>query len=168
MVRKALVPTLSGNLPTQVTRTAADLSDAQIQDAITEADATIDSYIGAYYAVPVADVNEAVPHPVDYWSRNIAAYNATLTYRGSQDISDTDPIVRRYNATMQALQAVQAGKARLQLPNNTSPNAGTGAAPAYEPYDGDLFTPDDFSLAPAMYDPVLGGNPVWWVGWGAL
>lgn len=175
MVRLALVPSSQGNLPTTPTRTAADLSDDQIRDAIAEADATIDSYIGSYYAVPVqpivagsdedGDVGQ-IPHPIDFWSRNIAAYSATLTYRGSQDLADTDPVVRRYNATMQALQAVAKGSARLQLPNNTSPNAATGAGPAYEPYAGDLFTPDDFSLAPAMFDPVMGGRPYWYgPGW---
>jgi phage gp36-like protein len=174
MVRNALVPSFAGNLPTTPTRTAADLSDTQIQDAINEADATIDSYIGAYYAVPVQVVVAGsdedgtvgqIPHPIDYWSRNIAAYNATLTYRGSQDFADTDPVVRRYNATMQALQAVSAGKVRLQLPNNVSPNAATGAGPAFEPYAGDLFDPSDFNLHPAMYDPVTGGRPYWIDGW---
>lgn len=164
LVRKALVPSLDGSQPTTATHTAADLSDAQLQDAIAEADSTIDGYIGAYYAVPVANASDgSVPHPIDFWSRNLAAYNATLMYRGSMDFTDTDPISRRYKDTMSALQSVAAGKMRLQLPENTSGNSATEAGAAVNPYVGDLWTPDDFNLS-ADPNPGLNGHP-FWEGW---
>src|SRR4051812_49652477 len=116
MVRMAVSTATNGDLPTTATHTAADLSDEALLDAIAEADATIDSFIGRFYTtpVPVDDANK-IPHPIDYWSRNIAAYNATLTFRGSQDISNDDPVTRRYTATMEALRAVNQGSAQLSL-----------------------------------------------------
>lgn len=127
MIRQALVPSLEGEQPTEKTNTAADLSDAQLQDAINEADATIDGYLATHYTTPV--IGDPTPHPIDYWSRNIAAYNATLAYRQSQDFADSDPVARRFTATMQALQAVAAGKVGLGLPTGESSiAAGVGAA----------------------------------------
>lgn len=161
MVRQALVPSSDGSMPTTVTNTAADLPDAQLQDAINEADSIIDGYIGRFYAVPVT--GEAIPHPVDYWSRNIAAYNATLTYRESQDFADQDPVARRYTATMAALQSVSKGEIQLQLPRQTGDSRAAGADSPINPYEGDLFTPEDFDLRPA-YDPIQGPSP-YWFGW---
>lgn len=166
MVRMALVPSSDGSKPDPPSNTGADLSDAQLSDAIAEADSVIDSYIGHYYAVPVAPIlsgeNEdgitvgAIPHPVDYWSRNIAAYNATLSFREGQDFADTDPVARRYSATMLALTAVMRGQATLQIPDNTGPAAATGAGQPVNPYAGDLFDPRDWNLRPL--DPAW---PLW-------
>lgn len=161
MVRKALVSSSDGTVPDTLTHTAADFSDAQISDAIAEADALIDGYLGGFYATPVAQSGTplAIPHPVDYWSRNIAAYTATLTHRGSQDFSDQDPIYRRYVATMEALKAVSAGKMTLQIPTNTTATSGGMAGPAYNPYAGTLFTVDDFDVNPGWSSYLPG--PFW-------
>lgn len=164
MVRKALVPTSTGSVPTTVTHTAADLTDAQLQDFINEADSQIDSYISRYYATPVASVDDGnggqtVPHPLDYWSRNLAAYNATLSVKGSQDLSDSDPVVRRYTGTMQALQQVASGKAGLPFPDNTSASAQVGVGHAVNPYDGELFTLDEFDLRPPYGTGWRPGRP---------
>lgn len=168
MVRLALNPaTQDGGVapPAAPSRTAADLPDAQLLDFIAEADAQIDAMIGRFYIVPVAPVFAddvlgdgadvgAVPHPIDYWSRNIACYFATLTVRGAADFTDQDPIARRYSATMTALNMVAAGTAKLQLPDNTTSAAGVGAAAAINPgYVGDLFDASDFNLHPL--------NPTW-------
>jgi phage gp36-like protein len=167
MVRLALVPSLDGALPGTVTNTAADLSSTQITDAIAEADAVIDGYLSGIYVTPVLAVETLIPHPVDYWSRDIAAYLATCTYRGQMDIQSTDPISLRYNAVMAFLKDVSTGKASLPLPRNTagSDAAGNGAADSpINPYIGDLWDPSDFSLYPA-YSPALGG-PGWGPYWG--
>ena len=161
MVRLALVPSGDGSLPNPASHTAADLTDAQLTDAIAEADALIDGYIGGYYAVPVTAVAGAIPHPVDLWSRTIAAYLASCTYRGSLDFADTDPIARRYKDVLQALKDVSAGRLRLQLPQNVGPNSATAAGAPYNPYAGDLWTPDDFSITPDN-DLGAGGWPYWW------
>lgn len=153
-IRMAVVPTSDGQLPTTPTHTAADLSDDQLLDAIAEADAMIDSMIGRFYATPAVSITDpatgelTVPHPLDYWSRNIAAFNATLSKKSTQDLSDRDPVVLRYNATMDALRAVNAGSASLSLPRNEGDSRAAGADPAFNPYVGDLWTPEDFSIHP--------------------
>lgn len=154
MVRMALVPSSDGTLPDPPSNTGADLTDAQLSDAIAEADSLIDGYIGKFYATPVASVLQSdgetlvIPHPIDYWSRNIAAYSATLSYRQGLDFADTDPVARRYNMTIAALLLVSKGQANLQIPDNTSGTAGTGAGTAVNPYIGDLFGPTDWNLRP--------------------
>lgn len=163
MVRLALIQTTDGSQPDEPTNTAADLSDAQLNDAIAEADSTIDGYLGAYYEVPVADVNGDTPHPIDYWSRNLAIYNATIVYRGSMDFAETDPVTRRYNDTMAALQAVAAGRMRLQLPENTSGNSGVETGQVFNPYIGDLWGPEDFDLTQSPSGLTAG--PFWWDRW---
>lgn len=144
-VRLALNPAGDPNDKT----TAASLPDATIQDAIDEADATIDAFIGGRYAVPVAVVAGKVPMPIPAWSRNIAAYNATLTFRRGKDLTATDPVQLRYTATMSALTAVRDGKAVLQIPDNSGTNAATGGVAVSNPYTGDLWTADDFNIGPA-------------------
>lgn len=148
MLRQALAPGPGDVPPTEPSYTAADLSDAQLSDAIAEADASIDTYIGGRYATPVAEVGGATPHPIDYWSRNIAAYNATLTFRQGQDFAETDPVARRYAATMLALVAVRDGKAVLPLPTNVV--AGSARASSADPIntydDPPLYSTDDFNM----------------------
>src|SRR4051812_7974795 len=158
MVRKALVPTSDGTVSSTQSHTAADLSDQQLLDAIAEADALIDGYLTRFYVTPVATVGSpaVTPHPVDYWSRNLAAYNATLAFRGSQDFSDSDPVARRYTATIEALKAVSSGSVGLALPAQTGDYAGAGAGPPINPYIGDLFRADEFvspSTAPPWWSP---------------
>lgn len=146
-----------------LTNTAADLSNDQLTDAIAEADSLIDSFIGGRYTTPVlldfnGNVYVTTPHPLDYWSRNVAAYNATLTYRKSQDFADTDPVARRYIATMLAITAVRDGKATLNIPDNVSATGSqVGAGPIFNQYQGTLWSLCDFDLAP----PVAPG-PYWW------
>lgn len=157
MVRLALLPSSDGSLPTAPSNTAADLSDQQLVDAIAEADAHIDSMIGGRYATPVELISGDVPHPLDYWSRNIAAYNAALTYRQNQPLPDDHPVALRWRATMDALDAVSRGRASLPLPSNVGPSAAAGAGPAYNPYGGDLWVPADFEIGnPRQSRPGLG------------
>lgn len=164
MVRKALVPDSDGSQPTEVTHTAADLTDGQLADAIAEADATIDSYLNRFYTVPVANdaTTGQTPHPVDFWSRNIAAYNATLSYRGSQDFADGDPVARRYLGTMEALKGVSQGTASLNLPFNAGDSGVANAGPPINPYTGTLWAPEDFVTSGP--DRVWPG-PFWRSGW---
>lgn len=161
LVRKALVPSSDGTVPSPLSHTAADLSDTILNDAIAEADSQIDGYLAGVYVTPVADgtVPGSPPHPIDYWSRNIAAYNATLTYRGSQDFGDNDPIARRYKDTETALKAVSNNKLSLPLPRNVGgAGANTTAGAPFNPYVGDLWTPDDFGV----HETPDHRGPFWW------
>jgi phage gp36-like protein len=149
-VRAAVSPSGgSDNPPDEPTRTAADLPNASITDAIEEADSIIDSYIGGRYVTPVA--GDPAPHPIDYWSRNIAAYLATLTQRKGQDFSDNDPVARRYNATMLALTAVRDGKASFpssipEIGADGSTGGAEGAAAPFNPNPDVMFGPEIFGL----------------------
>lgn len=154
-VRSALSPMADPDQEGVQTGTAADLSDTQLQDAIEEAMSFIDTYIGTRYVVPVAPVNgtdsngqpiQVIPHPIDFWCRNIAAYNATLAYRGSQDFAESDPVARRYAATFAALQQVAAGTATLSLPENTGGTATDASGSPVNPYSGEMFSTDEFDL----------------------
>lgn len=161
MVRLALVPEIAdpSKIPPSPSRTAADLPDPQLADAIAEADAQIDAMIGKFYATPVQPVGSpspAIPHPLDYWSRNIAAYNATLTFRKGLDLLDTDPVVRRWKATLDALTLVATGKSTLTLPTNQGPGGATGGGPPVNPYSGTMFPMGDFSLTVGDPHPLDG------------
>ncbi|MGH3503713.1 MAG: phage protein Gp36 family protein [Nocardioidaceae bacterium] len=144
-VRQALVPTSDGSVPEVPTHTAADYSSAQLEQAVTEADAMIDDHLRRRYQVPVAQT--PVPAPLPFWSRDIAAYLATLSFRGSLDFTDNDPIYRRYSIALNALKAVMKGDMALDLPPAEGGGAGVpGAGAPVNPYTGDLWRPRDFDI----------------------
>lgn len=168
MVRLALYPAGDGTtVPSPLSLTAADLTDGQLNDAIAEADALIDGYISKFYATPVAPSGDpaAIPRPVNYWSRTIAAYLATCTYRGSLDFTDQDPVYRRYREVLAALKDVAKGDMSLPLPPVVEDGlAGSGGASApINPYVGDLFTIGDFQLQGDEWPGNNGGYtyPYW-------
>lgn len=147
MVRKALVATSDGSQPSEPTNTAADFTDEQLADEIAGADSVINGYIGGRYIVPVALIEGAVPHPLDYLSRDIAAYTATLTKKGSLEFTDNNPIYRRYSQALAFLIAVGATKATLQIPRNDTGTATLGAGAPINPNgQASLFGLRDFSL----------------------
>lgn len=157
-VRDALTP---GGRATDRT-TAAGLTDAQIQDAIDEADSKIDLYLSTRYVTPITV--DPLPRTVSFWSRSLAAYFATLTRAKSADIKDDDPVARRYRSAQQQLELIQQGKAQLpipQLPAEESQNTVT----VQNQYDGDLFLPGDYSLVPKALDgasDLMGRWPSVW------
>jgi len=149
MVRSALAPGEydMNNPPDTPTNTAADLSNAQLSDAIAEADSTIDGWINPIYDTPVLNdpATNATPHPIDYWSRDLAIYFATLVRRKGADFADTDPVARRYSQVMLQLQAVGKGLVKLSLPSSGTLTE-MGAGPVTNPYVGNLFTVEDFGI----------------------
>lgn len=96
------------------TNTAADLPDSAIEDAIAEASATIDAYVGGPY--PTTTPQVPLPDVIKYWTRDIAAYLATATFRQGKAMSDTDPIVRRYNLIMDQLHLITTGALTISKP----------------------------------------------------
>lgn len=117
------------------------------------------------YSVPVETVLQGDPpleqevavQPVRYWSRNIAAYLATLTWRKGTDLTADDPVRLRYDSTMQLLTAIRDGKATVDLPDadDTAP----GEITVINSYEGKLFTAEDFGLRPVGRADRTGG--VW-------
>lgn len=173
MIRQAVAPRdwVTQPTPTDSTNTCADMTDEQLKDAIAEADSTIDGYLARYYKTPVeAALPAGQIHPVDYWSRNLAAYNATLTYSERLDFTDQDPIARRFLATMDLLKQVANGTLTLdglKLPGDGGSATASGASAPHQPYTGDLFDAADFNLSPAGSGGAFldGGWPrPWWGG----
>lgn len=139
-VRNALSPDGS-----QDPSTAASLSDAQLQDAIAEADGVIDAYVGSrYQIVQDATVPGAATSPVRWWSRSIAAYYAQLTWSRNQDVPEEDPVRQRYESVMTLLKAVNDGS--IQLPLVPLGGVDTSDVFVYNLYDGNLFEPSMFGL----------------------
>lgn len=121
---------------------AASLSDADIQDKIAEADALIDGYLTARYALPIAGT---VPPIVQMVSRDLAASYATATYLGSIPLLPTHPVQVKAGAATATLEKIRTGDIMLSLP-------GAGAEqrtdnPAVEnAYEGSMFSLGQFNL----------------------
>ena len=131
-VRMVLAPlTPDATFPNPVD-SAAGLSDEQLNDAISQAEAKIDSYLGARYAVPVAPIDPTVPtvfpEPISSWAADIAAYRATLTWLRNMPLEPTSPIYLRYADTLRDLTTARDGKSILDLPPSTPVNTGEGFA----------------------------------------
>jgi phage gp36-like protein len=150
-VRNALAPGASEDMDT-----AASFADAQIEDAIKEADGVVDTYIYALFGIP-QDPNDATVavYPVRAWSRDIAAYLATLTFRKSKDMEVDDPVRLRYNYVIALLEKIASGELRPNLPQPPALPDGYGSQGAfvYNLYPFKLFTPAD-----------VWGDPRWQYG----
>lgn len=151
-VRAALVPGGGDTPPDPKSNTAADLDNTQLADAVAEADARIDSYLAARYVTPVVESSATIKA----LSRDIAAYFATLTNRKSKDLSDNDPVARRYAEAIGFLKDASAGRVTLSIPGNTGSSATGEAGAALNPYSGDLFLDRDLDLRRPTFEwPTL-------------
>lgn len=116
-VRRALTGSAQAGGPNSgqpPTNTAADLDDTTLQDSIEEASSTVDAYIDGPYVVGTDDI----PKMVIFWTRDIAAYLATLVWRKAKPPATNDPVVLRYNHAMAMLQGVAEGTITLVGPAN--------------------------------------------------
>lgn len=149
-VRLALSPAGGGG-------TAGSLDDNALNDAINEADALINTYLEIpEVRTPKVDEAGVALQPVRWWSRNIAAYLATLTYRRGKDLTADDPVRLRYSQTMALLTDIRDGKMRSPIPLTGNPATGSSVEPqVFNQYTGTLFGPEDFGLSttPKIYDP---------------
>lgn len=136
--------------------TGAILPDWQITDAINEAEGLINAYVAKRYVITPEEVEEinpenpgetwvyfVAPSPLRGWTRNIAAWLATLTYRKNKDIGEDDPVRLRFNMTMASLTSVKDHSIDLALPIN---EVGTNESIALNLYDEPLFQLEDFNL----------------------
>lgn len=161
-VRSALTP---GGAGTDAS-TAASLDDALIIEQINEADSIVDQHVTQYLPIPTEEVSVGTPEapavqavaksPVRYWSRNIAAWLATLTFKRNKDVTADDPVRLRYNMTMAQLIAVRDGKATLPFP--VGGGTGDGEPLVINQYVGTLFHPEDLGLA---YQQVSSARHIW-------
>lgn len=143
--------------------TAATLSDTQITDSIAEADGLIDAYVGSRYAI-VLDTTltpNVAKGVIRWWSRTIAAYLATLTYKRNQDVPADEPIRLRYDMVMELLEKVRNGTLDLNLVPVDNDSTDVFVENLYE---GDLFTPAMFGLDPRF--PNRWPRDLWPGYWG--
>lgn len=145
--------------------TPAHFEDDQIIDAIKEADGTIDTFIYSLYGIPqdpTAEPADSVAvYPVRAWSRDIAAYLVTLTYRKFKEYEPDETVRQRFQWVMDILQKIADGKLKPNLPQPPDPGDGVGPQGAFvynlNPFK--LFTPADVFCPPSRHH---GYYPDWY------
>lgn len=157
-VRNALTPGADVNDKA----TASGLADWQLTDAIVEAMGHVKAFIGAIYSIVATSYTEdtdaepetspvpftAGPDPIRGWTRDIAAFLATLTFKRNKDVTPDDPVRLRFNLAMSQLTAIRDGKTTIDLPPATDVD-GNGAVTVVNQYEGHLFGPEDFGIGVA-------------------
>jgi hypothetical protein len=166
-VRNALTPDASGEI--EYPETAASLPDWQIEDAIHEAMTVVDMNVRPRYMIATEEVDVPAPteedpdattmvtvakSPIRWWTRSVAAYYATLTFRKNKDLSEDDPIRLRYEGTMSNLMAVRDGAQDLFDFDPAEPGV-SGDVTVVNQYEGKLFGPEDFGLYPEGFRPQI-------------
>lgn len=154
--------------PFNAAANAASLDDDQIQLALDDATDQIDGAIGFTYPTPFS-----TPYPrlVSQICRDIAAYLADLTYRGSKDYGNNDPVVLRYQRALLNLKGLTDGSSRLvdwppagDTVDQPSTEAGSVVGPAGGYNSSSVTVPDLVNGLHTTADPFL-GFPRQWAAW---
>lgn len=111
--------------------TAASLGQEDIEEAIRRVSSRVDTFLAMRYTTPIPD--ELVPGIIKDITTDIAAYDLTLAYYKGTDISDQDPVIRRYKDARGMLGQLSTGLLIIDVPGLTDT------------------TRDD----PVVYNPVL-------------
>lgn len=98
--------------------TASLLNDAQIEFAITSADAEINAALRRKYKVPFGLDGELVPDLVHTLSIDIACYQADLIFRSQTTAPEDSPSVRRYDRARRILNELKTGRIDLDAIEN--------------------------------------------------
>jgi phage gp36-like protein len=93
--------------------TAASLEDSDIDEAIERVSNRVDTFLTRRYTVPLAD---PVPGIIRDIATDIAAYDLTLAYYKGTDITDQDPVVRRYRDARGMLGQLGTGLLVIDVP----------------------------------------------------
>jgi phage gp36-like protein len=117
--------------------TAASLSDEVFTETIERVSNRVDTYLARRYRLPIP---EPVPSILKDLATDVAAYDLTLSYYKSTDISDMDPVVRRYRDARAILTQLSSGLMNLNMPG-----------------DGDWVTDDPIVINPSEYRPCSPG-----------
>lgn len=136
--------------------TAAELDDATIEKAIAAQQAIVEAYARTRWP------DDQAPDLVKSLVRDLAAYDATLVYRRSKDLSQFDPIYLRYQEARQILTDIAAGRVQVE-PDPDEPGTGEGGrATVINPYAGRLFDRSDVGLHPTPRGHYQTGWGDWW------
>lgn len=138
------------------TGTAAQLDDEAINKAIAAQQAVVESYCRATWE------DDAAPPMVRSLVRDLAAYDATLVYRRSKDLSDMDPIYLRYKSARQILTDIAAGRIQVEPDPDDPGTSGGGRATVVNPYEGHLFDRTDVGLHQTRRGHYRTGYGGWW------
>lgn len=106
----ALVRAVAVRDPNNTAATLASLSDDQIQEAVNDAAAQVDSALGFTFPTPFA---VPVPAQIALITRDIAVYLADWTYRQFKDYAPGNPLLLRYQRATALLEGLRSGKAKL-------------------------------------------------------
>jgi hypothetical protein len=149
--------------------TAAELPDWQIEDAILEAEGSIDAVLKSRYTITTYELEEenpenpgeiwvttVAPPPVRGWTRDIAAFLAALTFRKNADLGEDDPIRLRFTMVRNFLNDIRDNRLSLNLPNLETPIPGQGVH-VENLYDEELFHMEDVGLPPEghTHEPLV-------------
>ena len=139
---------------------AAELSDEQINDAISNAQSQVDGYLRRRYTVPFAD---PIPALAVSLTVDIAAYLAGLNWYQETELLKDDPLALRYERAVALLKDIQAGEIDLDDGDGGAPDADTSGAMGTprNRYTGQLFGLRSFGLG---YDFYPGVPPTGWFG----
>lgn len=121
---------------------AASLTDPQLQEAADRTEAEINARLSGRYSVPFIDP----PVIIKRIATDLAAYDATLSFYGSTDITDEDPVIRRYRDSKYLLMDISVGKADLYPGVGGSEPESGGRASVRNPYEGRMFGMSDFGI----------------------
>lgn len=170
-VRAVLAPQIvdeHGDLfPDTTAETAAQLIDTQIRSAIDSASARVDTYLRVRYTVPVAALNAGVdvnpsdyeyPPSVRYWTRDLAAFDATLTLMRGLPVGADEPVRLRQAQALLDLAAVRDGKMDAGAPTSETPSGQEGFSGVVTVGAAGTFDATDFGGRPGWWD-VYGSRP---------
>lgn len=142
-------------------RSAANLADDQINQAIEDAQSQVDGYLRRRYSLPL-------PAPVPALAKSlvidIAAYLAGLNYYQETQLLADDPLSLRYQRAIALLKDIQDGEIDLDVGDGAGPapdTAGSMSRPVRQ-YDGSMFGLSDFGLGYGCGDRGWGWD---WNGW---
>lgn len=110
------------HLPTSDDGNASAIPDERIDKELEGATAEIDARLSQQYVVPF----DPVPELIRWICEAIAAYNSTLTFYETRDVSDDNPVLRRYQKAMTTLDRLATGEMVLPPPGGTEPDPGFG------------------------------------------
>jgi phage gp36-like protein len=134
--------------------TAANLSNAELADAITEAQQQIDAQLAQRYTVPF--VQGSIPPLIAQLTRDLAAHSATLVHRRNHPLVENHPVLLRYRRAAELLAKLAKGEAEIPAVSSAveQPNA-------YNAYDGSLFELDNFGIGVTVAPRAQTRSPYW-------
>jgi phage gp36-like protein len=104
------------------TGTCAQLTDAQLTEAIGRASSKVSAYAGTTFEPDASQPVVTVPSLIFGLTVQIATFYGTLTYRKGKDLSAMDPVMLGYTDAMATLTAIANGTIQVTPPDPGQPD----------------------------------------------